>query len=141
MPANTLLARNVEFGNAGDLNTNGTGWFVGFSEWTKGSSTELRHVDAGESSAGLCIKWFAHPAGDPNGEAKPLSEGRTMSILVSPASEFRLEFSTTVDFAPNELLAHTLRRQGEFVIWGLGIFHRAYGIQSASILTVRWKSP
>ena len=123
------------------MDTNGTGWFVGFSEWAKGSSTELRYVAAGEPTAGLCIKWFAHPAGDPNGEPKPLSEGRTMSILVSPESEFRLEFSTTVDFAPDDLLAHTLRRHGDFVIWGPGIFHRAFGIQHASILTVRWASP
>src|SRR5471030_1042994 len=141
MSSNNLLARNVEFGNAGDVDTNGTGWFVGFSEWAKGLSTELRYVAAGEPASGLCIKWFAHPAGDPNGEPKPLSEGRTMSILVSPESEFRLEFSTTVDFAPDELLAHTLRRHGDFVIWGPGIFHCAFGIQHASILTVRWASP
>jgi hypothetical protein len=141
MSSNNFLTRNVEFGNAGDVNTNGTGWFVGFSEWAKGSSTELRYVAAGEPAAGLCVKWFAHPAGDPNGEAKPISEGRTMSILVSPDSEFRLEFSTLGDFAPDDFLAHTLRRQGDFVIWGSGIFHRAFGIQPASILTVRWALP
>jgi len=27
---------DVEFGNAGDIDTNGTGWFIGFSEWAKG---------------------------------------------------------------------------------------------------------
>ncbi|HKS73467.1 MAG TPA: hypothetical protein VJQ82_09745 [Terriglobales bacterium] len=138
MPAKNSLARNVEFGNAGDVDTNGTGWFVGFSEWAKRSSTELRYVAAGDPAAGLCIKWFDHPAGNPNGEAKLLSEGRTMSILVSPDSEFRLEFSTSQDFAPDDLLAHTLRRHGDFVIWGPGIFHRAFGVQPASILTVRW---
>jgi len=26
----------VEFGNAGGLDTRGTGWFVGFSDWTHG---------------------------------------------------------------------------------------------------------
>lgn len=141
MPSNNLLAQNVEFGNANDVDTNGTGWFVGFSEWTKTSSTGLRHVPVGEPSAGLCVKWFAHPAGDPSGEAKPLSEGRTMSILVSPTSEFRIEFSTTVDFPNGDLLTHTLRRVGDFVIWGPGIFHRAFGIQPASVITVRWASP
>lgn len=80
MSSQSLLTRNVEFGNASDVDTDGTGWFVGFSEWAKGSSTELRYVAAGESAAGLCVKWFVHPAGDPQGEAKPLSEGRTMSI-------------------------------------------------------------
>lgn len=117
------------------------GGSVGFSEWAKRSSTELRYVAPGEPASGLCIKWFDHPAGNPNGEAKPLSEGRTMSILVSLNSEFRLEFSTAVDFSPNDFLEHTLRRHGDFVIWGPDILHRAFGVQPASILTVRWASP
>ncbi len=141
MQSNQLLTQSVEFGNAGDLDTNGTGWFVGFSDWTTKPPAYLRHVPAGELGEGLCVKWFSHPAGDPNGEFKPLSEGRTMSVLVSPASEFRVEFSATNDFAPQEVLAHTLRRHGDFVIWGPGVFHRAFGIQPACILTVRWSSP
>lgn len=32
MQSKQLLAQNVEFGNAGSLDTNGTGWFVGFSD-------------------------------------------------------------------------------------------------------------
>jgi len=141
MQSNPLLAQNIEFGNAGDIDTHGTGWFVGFSDWTRGTSNHLRHVPADEAAAGLCIKWFSHSAGHPNGEFKPLSEGRTMSILVSPASEFRIEFSSTADFAPDDLLVHTLRRHGDFVIWGPGLFHRAFGIQPACVLTVRWSTP
>lgn len=87
------------------------------------------------------IKWFSHPAGHPNGEAKPLSEGRTMSVLVSPASEFRIEFSIGADFAPQDTLSHSLRRHGDFVIRGPGVFHRAFGVQPACILTVRWFTP
>jgi len=134
------LAQNVEFVNASDLDTNGTGWFVGFSDWTKSSPAHLRHVPAKELAAGLCVKWFSHPAGNPNGESKPLSEGRTMSVLVSPTSEFRIEFSATPDFASQDIVAHTLRRHGDFVIWGPGVFHRAFGVQPACILTVRWSS-
>ncbi|MDM0021619.1 hypothetical protein [Variovorax saccharolyticus] len=133
------LAQNVEFGNAGDLDTHGTGWFVGFSDWTRKPPTHLRHVPAEELAGGLCVKWFSHPAGNPNGEYKPLSEGRTMSILVSPSSEFRIEFSASDDFA-TDIVAHTLRRHGDFVIWGPGLFHRAFGVQPACILTVRWSS-
>ena len=139
MQSTQHLAQNVEFGNAGDLDTHGTGWFVGFSDWTRKPPAQLRHVPAEDLAAGLCIKWFSHPAGNPNGEYKPLSEGRTMSILVSPSSEFRIEFSASDDFA-KDIVAHTLRRHGDFVIWGPGLFHRAFGVQAACILTVRWSS-
>ena len=40
------------------------------AEWAQGSSTKLRYVAAGEPAAKLCIKRFAHPAGDSNGESK-----------------------------------------------------------------------
>lgn len=36
-----VLAQNIEFGNAGDMDTQETGWFVGFSDWTKGASSQL----------------------------------------------------------------------------------------------------
>ena len=140
MQSKQFLAQNVEFGNAGDLDTSGTGWFVGFSDWTKKAPAHLRHVPAEEFAAGLCVKWFSHPAGNPNGESKPSSDGRTMSVLVSPTSEFRIELSATADFAPQDILAHTLRCHGDFVIWGAGVFHRAFGVQPACILTVRWSS-
>ncbi|TSD56812.1 uracil-DNA glycosylase [Variovorax sp. KBS0712] len=141
MQPKQLLAQNVEFGNAGGLDTDGTGWFIGFNDWTKNPPSHLRHVPTEELTAGLCVKWFCHPAGNPNGESKPLSEGRTMSVLVSPASEFRIEFSTSAEFVPHDTLSHTLRRHGDFVIWGPGVFHRAFGGQPACILTVRWSRP
>jgi hypothetical protein len=134
----SLLRERVEFGNAGTLDTHGTGWFVGFSDWTRSALGDLRHVAAGAPTAGLCIKWFAHAAGDPNGEAKPISEGRSLSVLVSPASEFRIEFSSTADFAPEATISHTLRRQGDFVVWGEGVHHRAFGMEAACVMTVRW---
>jgi len=135
------LAHLVEVGNAGELDTQGSGWFVGFSDWTQGRPGALRHVPAGAPSEGLCIKWLNHAAGDPNGEAKPVSVGRTMSLLVSPASEFRIEFSTAADFAVGATLTHTLRRQGDFVIWGAGLHHRAFGVLPATVMTVRWDQP
>lgn len=138
MLVHQLLAEHIEFGNAGRVDTAGTGWFIGFSEWTTSNGLKLRHVPTDEESKGLCVKWFMHPAGDPSGQAKPLSEGRTMSILVGAQSEFRLEFSQSQDFAPESTVVYTLREPGDFVIWGAGVFHRAFGIQPASILTVRW---
>ena len=135
------LHANIEFGNAGRLDTNGTGWFIGFSDWTRSAGTvDLRFVPPDAHLKGLCVKWFFHAAGDPNGQPKPVSEGRTMSILVGAPSEFRLEFSRDADFEPaQERRVHTLREPGDFVVWGEGIHHRAFGIQPACILTIRWQ--
>lgn len=132
---------DVEFGNAGNTDTQGTGWFVGFSDWAKSGPANLRHIPIDTASSGLCIKWFAHAAGHPAGEAKPISEGRTMSILVGAASEFRIEFCQDTTFAPARTRSHTLRQTGDFVAWGAGLYHRAFGLKDATILTVRFSVP
>lgn len=131
-------ALDVEFGNAGALDTNGTGWFIGFSDWARSGGTNLRHMPFDARASGLCVKWYAHPAGHPAGDPKPISEGRTVSMLVGAPSAFRIEFAPTDAFAAGETLAHTLREPGDFVIWGEGLFHRAFGLQPATILTIRW---
>jgi hypothetical protein len=128
----------VEFGNAGEVETNGTGWFIGFSPWSKTEASGLRQMPADLEATGLCVKWFQHKKGDPNGEPKPLSEGRTISILVSQQSEFKIEFSKSSAFEPDQTTTYVLRKHGDFAAWGHGINHRAYGLQSACILTVRW---
>lgn len=127
----------LEFGNAAEVDTEGSGWFIGFSSWAR-SACGLRHMPQEALASGLCVKWFAHEAGDPEGEAKPISQGRTMSILVGADSEFRIDFSPHAGFDLDTMVSHTLRRRGDFVIWGEGIHHRAYGLQAATILTIRW---
>jgi hypothetical protein len=129
---------DVEFGNAGIVDTHGTGWFVGFSDWAKSGPANLRHIPIDTTSSGLCVKWFAHAAGHPAGEVKPISDGRTMSILVGATSEFRIEFCRHDAFDPALTLCHTLRQPGDFVIWGAGLYHRAFGLKDATVLTVRW---
>ena len=129
----------VEFGNAGDVDTHGTGWFIGFSDWTRHPDPMLRHVPAGADTRGLCVKWFAHPAGHPAGEAKPVSEGRTMSMLVGAPGEFRIEFCALPGFDDGAVQSHTLRRNGDFAIWGAGVWHRAFGVLPTTILTIRWQ--
>ncbi len=126
---------DVEFGNAGEAHTEGTGWFIGFSQWTAG----LRHMPAQAQANGLCVKWFEHPPGHPNGEPKPLSEGRTISILVGPDSAFRIDCSLDAQFAPQSTVTHTLRKAGDYALWGPGIYHRPFGIKPATILTIRWQ--
>ena len=130
---------DVEFGNAGELDTHGTGWFVGFSEWAKASQrVPLRFMPADLASTGLCVKWFMHTPGNPNGQPKPLSEGRTISIMVGEPGEFRLEFSAGSSFDAGETLMHVLQRVGDFAIWGSGLYHRAFCVRPACILTIRW---
>ena len=133
------VALPVEFGNASTLDTHGTGWIIGYSPWTISGDHALRHMPGERSARGVSVKWFDHPAGDPAGPRKPISIGRSMSILVGPESEFRLEFSRFEDFPAAATIAHTLRRTGDFVIWGDGVYHRAFGIRPASIMTVRWE--
>jgi hypothetical protein len=131
------LRNRVESGNAGAVETCGTGWFVGFSEWSK-QGTGLRHIAHDVPSTELCVKWFVHQPGDPNGQGKPLSAGRTLSILAGSPGDFRIEFSLDPGFTPGTTLLHDLRSPGDFVIWGEGLYHRWACVESSCILTVRW---
>ena len=132
------IGDRVEFGNAFECETQGTGWFIGFSAWAK-SASGLRHVPADMASTGLCVKWYQHPAGHPDGDAKPVSEGRTISMLTSEGGEFRIEFSDTPAFEPSRTLVTVLRQPGDFAAWGPGVWHRAFGVRASHILTVRWQ--
>jgi hypothetical protein len=131
---------DVEFGNAGDLFTNDTGWFLGFSEWTKSetAAANLRFMPKERRSHTLSMKWMDHPAGDDRGTAKPPSEGRTLSILVSERGVFRIGFSSTPAFSDERTEKFALTRHGDFVIWGEGLHHRWFVDDRCTILTLRW---
>ncbi|MGH8503922.1 MAG: hypothetical protein ACREVE_15945 [Gammaproteobacteria bacterium] len=132
---------DIEFNNIAELDTGGTGWFMGFSDWAKAmlaGVADLRYMPADQRSHALCMKWMAHPAHDPRGVAKPPSQGRTLSILVSETGCFRLEFARDRDFPAQHLRRCTLRRHGDFVIWGEGLHHRWFVDQACTILTLRW---
>lgn len=136
----------IESGNVANLDTHGTGWFVGFSAWTRSPAPEapshpgrdLRFMPRNALSHSLQMKWMVHPAGDPRGMAKPASEGRTVSIMVSETGRFQLEFAPDVNFAPAMLKHHLLQRHGDFVIWGAGLHHRWRVEEACVILTLRW---
>jgi hypothetical protein len=127
---------DIETGNANDTDTQGTGWFIGFSPWTRASTGGLRHVPAGEPVTGLCVKWFDHPAGHESGP-KPVSEGRTVSILVTGGGHFEIDFSATPDFSA-DVRTVVLRRGGDFAAWGEGVHHRWRCVRRATVATVRW---
>jgi hypothetical protein len=127
----------LETGNLVDLDSHGTGWFIGFGEWTR-SGHALRFMPNDALAGEIQMKWMDHPAGDPRGNAKPASVGRTISILVSEGGCFHLEFAATADFEPHQVRRHTLQRHGDFAIWGAGLHHRWSVEQACTILTLRW---
>lgn len=123
----------IESGNAGDVDTKGTGWFIGFGPWTSG----LRHLPPDQAVRGLCVKWANHPAGDPRGTNKPVSVGRTISVLVG-GGPFRVEFSTSPDFLAVATDVRVLHRVGDFAMWGAGLHHRWFADAESVVMTVRW---
>lgn len=132
---------DIEFGNVETLDTNGTGWFIGFSDWTKANVSgipDLRFMSKDALAHTLHVKWMIHPANDDRGTAKPPSEGRTISILVSESGKFRLEFSKSQDFPTEQTIKYTLQNHGDFVIWGENIHHRWFVDETCTILTLRW---
>lgn len=138
---NDVDAMDIEFNNIADLDTRGTGWFVGFSDWARATLagvSDLRYMSAEQRSHSLCVKWMTHPVHDLCGVAKPPSVGRTLSILVSETGSFRLEFARDQEFAERHIRRYTLRRHGDFVVWGEDLHHRWYVDEVCTILTLRW---
>ena len=130
---------DIDFGNAHDIGTQGTGWFIGFSPWTKKSVRGLRYIPQHEPVTGVCVKWFHHAAGHES-EIKPLSTGRTMSILVTDGAHFELDFCEREDFT-GEVRTVVFRREGDFAVWGERLYHRWRCMTQVTIATVRWMPP
>ena len=128
---------HLHTGNAYDADTQGSGWFIGFSDWTRAAGGGLLHVPRDAALSGLCVKWFDHPSGHEGG-AKPVSEGRTMSMLVTTGSRFELAFSEAPDFPAGATRTVLLERPGDFAAWGAGLHHRWRCLDRSTILTVRW---
>lgn len=132
---------DIEFGHLGSLDTQGTGWFLGHSDWTResgGQGDPLRYMPMELHSHTLTMKWMDHVAGDPRGKGKPVSEGRTLSILVGTPGRFRLQFSRHAHFPEQATVEHVLESVGHFSIWGAGIHHRYEVDADCTILTLRW---
>jgi hypothetical protein len=132
---------DIEFNNVGQLDTCDSGWFIGFSEWTKAKLAgvpELRYLPREQRVHTLCMKWMRHRAQDPRGQTKPPSTGRTISLLVSESGRFRLEFSARADFPADGTVRHALQHHGDFVVWGENLYHRWFVDQDCTILTLRW---
>jgi hypothetical protein len=129
---------NLLTGNARSAETQGTGWFIGFSPWTLLSGSDLLHIPQDQPLQGLCIKWYEHPTGHESGDSKPVSGGRTVSILLNADARFQIEFCRAADFRNEEVESVVLANPGDFVAWGPGLFHRWRCVSRSTVLTVRW---
>ncbi len=130
----------VELGNAKEFDPSGTGWIVGYGDWLQcGSPTGscLRYMNKHSLAHGISIKWMDHPKNDPKGSCKPVSEGRSISFLVSVKGKFRIKFCEDANFR-GRVESFTLKKHGDFVAWGEGLYHRWHADEASTILTVRW---
>ena len=101
------------------------GWFIGQFVPIAGG---LRHQDDVE------LKWGIHP----KGESRPLGYSQykaatTISVLLQGILCTRLE----LDGALREI---TLRRPGDYIIYGPGVTHTWEALEDCVVLTVRFPS-
>jgi hypothetical protein len=132
----------LDYGNAWALRSPlqpSSNWFVGDHPAIPPQSLRfLRHGDpggqTGERLCNLAVKWFEHqPSDDPRwGEAKPLSSGRTLSLLAGPGA-FELWFRQG-----DRHCRLVLDTPGDFALWGEGLEHSWRALQPSTVLTVRW---
>lgn len=131
----------VEFGNAANYSPQGGGWLVGYGD--NFQNPTLRRMAKNALAHTIGLKWMVHNPSDnvSTGKKKPISDGCTISILVSQTGNFELEFSMIDDFQNNDkevYRKHTLTQTGEFVVWGGEIHHQWTVHAPSTILTVRW---
>jgi len=131
----------LELGNAWALRppqAPHTNWVVGDHPAIPADSLRfLRHAthpDGAQAVEGLALKWFAHSPEDPPewGEDKPLSAGRTLSLLAG-AGGFELCFATGGSEA-----RVLLEDAGDYALWGPGLHHRWRVLRPSLVVTLRW---
>ncbi|MFN9644624.1 MAG: hypothetical protein ACK6BG_05760 [Cyanobacteriota bacterium] len=132
----------LEVGNAWSLRSPAaphTNWLVGDHGGIPADSLRFlrhgRHPTGGERVEDLALKWFVHAPGDPPewGEGKPISTGRTLSLLAGVGG-FELCFSRDGGTA-----RVVLEEAGDFALWGPGLDHRWRVLRSSVVVTMRWE--
>lgn len=111
---------NVVFGNASVEGANRWGWFIGHF---------IAPIDDPRSTSVLEVKWGVHKAGDERTQWATNAEATTLSILIK--GRFRLQFPE------QEIL---LSREGDYVIWSLGVPHCWRAEVDSTVVSVRWPS-
>jgi len=132
----------VEVGNAWALRSPAephTNWILGDHPGIPASSLRFLchggHPQGAQLVENLALKWFLHDPGDPVawGEAKPISNGHTLSILAGPGA-FELRF-----WRGGEELGLLLEAPGDFALWGPGLAHSWRPLESSMVMTLRWQ--
>lgn len=93
------------------------------------------------SSPGAILCRLRSKSGRKSGELNPPRPCVEFRCHLDDQAREHLGMIRTADFASQDVLADTLRRHGDFLLWELGIVHRAFGVLPACILTVRWSLP
>jgi hypothetical protein len=144
MRRNGVDLEGLEYGNAWELRPPDqphSNWIVGDHPAIPTDSLRfVRHrseapgLETAALVQNLSLKWFEHQLGDcPEwGQAKPPSQGRTLSLLAGEG-EFELRFRR----GPRELLL-VLDVPGDYVLWGEGLEHSWRPLRPSSLLTLRW---
>jgi quercetin dioxygenase-like cupin family protein len=115
------VADNWYAGNASDDAGEYRGWLLG--HFVDAASSGPRSTEA------LEVKWGIHPAGDTRSGWTTDDQRTTMLLLVS--GQFRLDLTVG---------SITLKRQGDYVVWGPGIDHSWQAEQDSVVITIRWPS-
>ncbi|MFI6587514.1 signal peptidase I [Embleya sp. NPDC050493] len=115
------MADNWYKGNANDDAPQHRGWLLGhFIDPAVGNI---------RATGDLEVKWGIHPAGQSRPEWTTDDQRTTMLLLISGC--FRLDLTTG---------STTLKRQGDYVVWGPGIDHCWEALEDSVVVTVRWPS-
>lgn len=114
------VSANWHSGNAADDGHDTRGWLLGHFIEPAGDIRSTKDVE---------VKWGLHPAGDKRPEWTSDDQRTTLLLLVQ--GEFRLDL--TVESV-------TMKRQGDYVMWGPGIDHSWEAITDSTVITVRWPS-
>jgi hypothetical protein len=132
----------LEVGNAWALRPQAqphTNWVVGDHAGIPAESLRfLRHGGhpaGGQGVENMALKWFAHAPTDPRewGEGKPISTGRTLSLLAG-------EGAFELWFRHGERDARVLLEEpGDYALWGPGIAHSWRVRKPSLVVTLRWE--
>jgi len=115
------VTENWYTGNATDEADRHRGWLLG--HFIDPSAGAVRATDV------LEVKWGIHPAGQKRPEWT--GDDKRTALLLLVQGRFRLDLSVG---------SVTLKRQGDYVVWGAGIDHSWEAEEDSIVVTVRWPS-
>ena len=114
------MADNWHTGNANEDGGAQRGWLLGHF---------VEPPESVRATDDLEVKWGVHPAGQARPQWSTGEERTTLVILVN--GRFRIDLSVGVV---------SLRRQGDYAVWGPGIDHSWLAEEDTTVVTVRWPS-